>query len=136
MRFREQLRNEEGASTAEFAICLPAVIFFIALLVGVTFVSGKQNLCHQVLNNVLREAIVLDNSEESLNKLEEIAGRTVGIPDRSIQENGANSEPEYFLDVTYDEPDVEVKVTIPIRNSPISSLIQDVSASAVGRLER
>jgi uncharacterized protein (UPF0333 family) len=121
--------NERGTITAEYAICLPVAIVFIALIITLISWGAVQAKCANAVSNVIREAITMDNpgSRDNLEILNNIALKTVG----------QKYADKMKLDIAVENDEwVNITIAIDVTSNALFSIVTNkISSSTVGHIE-
>jgi Flp pilus assembly protein TadG len=119
-RFRKE---EKGAITVEYAICLPVVIMMLGVLLFVGNIAFLQIKCSNASSQVARNAILLSDPVANKNSLESIMQNSLGKTRGSLNVNN-------LVDNL-----IEVEVTIDIDSWPLNLAKKQVSSKIVSMIE-
>jgi Flp pilus assembly pilin Flp len=121
--------DQSGTVTAEYAVLLPVVVFFIALVVFVGTLGTAQVKCTEAINNIMRVAVQHSNPEGASHRADydNIVKQTLG------QEN--------FDKFTYnvqkiDAKWVKVEAKLQLEGTFASVAIKEVVSDVTGYIEK
>ena len=113
--------SDRGASTAEFAIVLPAVVAIIALILVIARTTMVAMACQDAAALIARELVVSDNRPADERLARSSAQRLLGG--------------DAHVDLTYEANSIIVQTGCPVVPDPLGALPRQVEGKAIGILE-